>query len=256
MQNSIETITDSDYIHQRREPKPGDPLYLVLSDLLMALRKYKTSNPLEILDYGCGGSPYQNLFPNANYFRADLSEAKDLDYALDTESRCSAEDNHFDLILSTQVLEHVKNPSFYLEECYRMLKPGGRLILSTHGTFEDHACPYDYYRWTSDGLALTIEQAGLEIQGTWKITAGPRAALFLLERYLLFISASRYTLFGLAIWLMRKVKKSVLHETIDRLFEKYRVCHPNEKRSSLYICLLAEAVKPISQTNIRANLES
>jgi 2-polyprenyl-3-methyl-5-hydroxy-6-metoxy-1,4-benzoquinol methylase len=37
----------------------------------------------------------------------------------------------FDLVLSHAVIEHVSNARLYLEECRRVLKPGGRMFLST-----------------------------------------------------------------------------------------------------------------------------
>jgi 2-polyprenyl-3-methyl-5-hydroxy-6-metoxy-1,4-benzoquinol methylase len=40
------------------------------------------------------------------------------------------EDESFDLVLSVQVLEHVKHPRRYVEEAWRVLKPGGHLYLA------------------------------------------------------------------------------------------------------------------------------
>lgn len=38
-------------------------------------------------------------------------------------------DNAFDVVISVNVLEHVKNPFWVLRECQRVLRPGGRLYL-------------------------------------------------------------------------------------------------------------------------------
>lgn len=40
-------------------------------------------------------------------------------------------DDYFDVILSSQIIEHLHNTRFYLEECFRCLKPGGQLIVLT-----------------------------------------------------------------------------------------------------------------------------
>src|SRR3990172_8280965 len=43
----------------------------------------------------------------------------------------SFENNFFDTVIMADVIEHVDNPSQTLRECYRVLKDGGRLIIST-----------------------------------------------------------------------------------------------------------------------------
>jgi 2-polyprenyl-3-methyl-5-hydroxy-6-metoxy-1,4-benzoquinol methylase len=91
---------------------------------------------------------------------------------------------NYDFVLSSQVLEHVLDPAFYLSECFRVLKPGGKLLVTTHGTFWDHACPHDYWRWTAYGLRQAVENAGFGVLATKKITTGIRAALYLLEQNL------------------------------------------------------------------------
>src|SRR5262249_49528624 len=140
------TIQTEYYLRQRMEPWPGDSLYLHLADLRMAIEGLRSDEPLVILDYGSGGLPYRSLFPPADYGRADFLQADSdqLDYVLDAYSRVQQESQTFDLILSTQVAEHVTDPAIYFAECFRLLKPGGRLYCTTHGTFEDHGVPYDF----------------------------------------------------------------------------------------------------------------
>lgn len=62
-------------------------------------------------------------------------------------------DDHFDAIVIMEVLEHVVDPVQAGSEIYRLLKPGGRLILSTPFIFPLHDRPYDFYRYTKYGLA-------------------------------------------------------------------------------------------------------
>ena len=141
--NLGEHIRDNEYLRERLYPQEEDFTYLHLADLRMALEAVRTDLPITILDYGCGGSPYRSLFPNAIYKRADyLQDGIDrLDYVLSEDSRVKESDNEFDFILSTQVLEHVGSPAIYLAECFRLLKPGGTLYITTHGTYPDHALP-------------------------------------------------------------------------------------------------------------------
>ncbi len=45
-------------------------------------------------------------------------------------------------------------PGLYLSECFRVLRPGGQLLLSTHGVFPYHPDPVDLWRWTCEGLRI------------------------------------------------------------------------------------------------------
>src|SRR5688572_6193687 len=170
----LEGLADTQYLKPRIDPKPGDSFYLHLSDLKLALARHATDQPITILDFGCGGSPYQGLFPNARYHRADLPQVPDIDYVINEFGRVNAPDATFDLVLSTQVLEHCPDPGVYLAEAKRVLRPGGKLLLTTHGMFEEHGCPYDFHRWTQFGLQRIVEAGGFRINCIQKLTTGDR----------------------------------------------------------------------------------
>ncbi len=108
-----------------------------------------------MLDLGCGNKPYESLFRKkfATYVGADIAGNKDADLVIGSDGRVNAQDNTFDCVLSTQVLEHVTDPQLYLSEARRLLKPDGSLVLSTHGIWPYHPDPTDLWRWTVEGLA-------------------------------------------------------------------------------------------------------
>lgn len=125
----------------------------------------KDGDNYRILDYGCGAKPYKYLFEGhiAEYIGVDVGDNPKADFSIVPGERLKFEDNSFDFVLSSQVLEHVKDVDQYMSECLRVLKPGGILLLSTHGTWQFHASPYDYNRWTCMGLAYLIERTGFEV---------------------------------------------------------------------------------------------
>ncbi len=240
--STAQTFGTPEYDEERVRPKRGERFYLHLADLRIALDQVKRHGPLRILDYGCGGSPYRELFPDTQYKRADFMASRDLDYKLAEDSRLSEENCTFDFILSTQVLEHVKNPAVYLAECHRLLQPGGELALTTHGVFEDHGCPHDFHRWTADGLRQALEASGFRVVYLQKLTTGPRAVVFLREQFVSSFIASRRTIFGMSLWLLRKAvskHKKYVHFHCDKAFSANRLADAKQDGHTLYIGLLA-----------------
>jgi SAM-dependent methyltransferase len=128
-----------------------------------------------ILDYGCADVPYRRFFArDVEYLAADLPGNPDATLTIADDGTVPVADASVDAVLSTQVLEHVADPALYLAECARVLRPGGRLLLSTHGLMVYHPDPVDYWRWTCDGLRRAVREAGLEVvafEGIMGITA-------------------------------------------------------------------------------------
>jgi SAM-dependent methyltransferase len=136
-----------------------------LRELLATLaRDLELGSGARILDYGTGVAPYRDLFPaTAEYVGADLPGNPRATVDLNPDGTLPVPDGSFDAVVSTQVLEHVRDPALYLSEASRVLRPGGRLLLSTHGTFPYHPDPDDYWRWTCAGLQAAVGDAGLRV---------------------------------------------------------------------------------------------
>ena len=64
----------------------------------------------------------------------------------------SFDDGTFDAVYMMEVLEHVKDPQAALSEVRRVLKDGGRFVLSTPFVFGIHEEPWDFRRFTRHGL--------------------------------------------------------------------------------------------------------
>jgi SAM-dependent methyltransferase len=108
--------------------------------------------------------PYRAFFPSgAEVVGADLPGNPHASVHLRPDGSVPVPDASFDAVLSTQVLEHVDDPALYLAECRRVLRPGGRLLLSTHGLMVWHPDPVDHWRWTCSGLRKAVQDAGLEV---------------------------------------------------------------------------------------------
>jgi SAM-dependent methyltransferase len=239
-------LSEGEYIRQRLHPQPGDPLYLVLSDLLIAIKVLRPSVS-KMIDYGCGGSPYRSLFADCTYHRADLAGGRDLDFEYGADAKLPSHVSGYDCVLSTQVLEHVDDPEAYLNECYRILLPGGHLILTTHGLFEDHACPQDYWRWTAYGLKRLVEGAGFRVDVTKKLTTGPRCVVFLAEREFGRLRFGKGSLYGkllsLGIRSVERLGSRRRHEASDNSFSHCRVVDFEEAGHDMYVVIALHAFR-------------
>lgn len=69
----------------------------------------------------------------------------------------------FDTIISIDVLEHVPNPKKFVSEMFRVIKPGGMIILSTPFFFYLHEEPYDFFRFSKYGLRTIFERNGFSV---------------------------------------------------------------------------------------------
>jgi SAM-dependent methyltransferase len=117
-----------------------------------------------VLDYGAAESPYRHFFaPDTDWVAADLPGNPDADVHLLADGSLPLPDDSVDAVLSTQVLEHVGDPGLHLAECLRVLRPGGRLLLSTHGLMVYHPDPIDLWRWTGAGLEHVVREAGFRV---------------------------------------------------------------------------------------------
>ncbi len=68
-----------------------------------------------------------------------------------------------DAVICTEVLEHLAGPKQALAEMGRVLRPGGKLILTAPFLYRIHGDPHDFQRLTDHGLRILLEEAGFEI---------------------------------------------------------------------------------------------
>lgn len=107
-----------------------------------------------ILDIGAGSCPYRALFAHCEYFSQDFCQLKDgqsrlggygsIDYVCDV-TRIPVPDNSMDAVLCTEVLEHLPDPCAAVREMARILKPGGKLMVTAPLGSGIHQEPFHYY---------------------------------------------------------------------------------------------------------------
>lgn len=143
-----------------------NPFYFARSNLRDAIIEFAPQlSDGRLLDVGCGSQPYRCDFPRHEYIGLDIDSLANrnagvADYFYDG-SRFPFEDESFNAVLCNQVLEHVFNPQEFLGEIHRILKPGGRILLTVPFIWDEHEQPYDCARYTTFGLRHLLERQGL-----------------------------------------------------------------------------------------------
>jgi SAM-dependent methyltransferase len=127
-----------------------------------------------VLDAGAGEAPYRPLFSHCDYVTQDWPASPHIGHAppdvLADLHELPLADAVFDCVVCTEVLEHVGDPARVLAELRRVLRPGGRLLLTTPFVLELHEEPFDFYRYTSHGLRRLVEGAGLRVERVEPLT--------------------------------------------------------------------------------------
>jgi SAM-dependent methyltransferase len=155
---------------RRLNSRPWDHDFIVMRGIAAAFREIvgrqiAPDQNSTVVDYGCGPMPYRPLFAErgAKYLGADLSSNQLADLHLTDTGTLPLDDSTADVVISSQVLEHVLDVNAYLTECRRVLNAKGTLLLSTHGSWIYHPHPTDVRRWTRWGLRFDIERCGFVV---------------------------------------------------------------------------------------------
>jgi SAM-dependent methyltransferase len=163
----------------------------------------------QVLDIGCGYMPYKKFF-SCHYVGADPLPNVHPDVT------CNAwqvpyPDQSFDGIILNQSLEHILRPKATAKEVYRLLKPGGHLIVTTPQTMKNHSVaipatdapfknfnllnqPYwqnDFFRFTKYGLIALFHQ--FAITDIYE-TTGYFASIFQLINYFFASTTTKHNL--------------------------------------------------------------
>ncbi|NDJ16280.1 class I SAM-dependent methyltransferase [Myxacorys almedinensis] len=149
-------------IHPFLNPHPCDPHYIARFSMLQGLSAIAPTVRGRVLDIGSGHlRGYEGLFkPYVDeYLCLDRQNIPTVDICSDCYD-IPLDSHSFDSIVSTQALEHLDTPAAMLEESYRLLKPGGRLILTAPMTWGTHEEPYDFYRYTEFGIHHLLKHVG------------------------------------------------------------------------------------------------
>lgn len=133
----------------------------------------------EVLDLGGdNNSDYHELLRGEYRITTANLRGVDANLSVDLENKLEIIDNSFDGVVCLNVLEHVFDSCNVVSETYRVLKPGGSLVLSTPFIFNVHGSPNDYFRFTDSALKKMLVLQGYEQINIKTIGLGLFSVLF------------------------------------------------------------------------------
>jgi SAM-dependent methyltransferase len=137
-----------------------------------------------LLDVGGRGKPYAAFFVGCvtNHYVLDVAPAPSVDVVGDARDMPFS-NSSMDVVLITQVLEHVPDPVAVIGEIRRVLKPGGTLLLSVPSIFPQHGSPRDFQSVNVRGEAGTIPSIFLVLNVYLQLVTGPLPLLQELLRW-------------------------------------------------------------------------
>jgi SAM-dependent methyltransferase len=157
-------------------PSITHPMYIIRKNLYRGVVKHAAKLEGKLMDFGCGSKPYKPLFVNAKeYIGVDYAgeghshENEEIDVFYDGKT-IPFPDNTFDSILTNEVLEHVFNLEDILKELHRVLKPGGKILITTPFAWTEHEVPVDFGRYTSFGMHALLTRNGFNVLSIEKST--------------------------------------------------------------------------------------
>lgn len=148
--NKIET----EISRQRRSPKLWDFSFLMLRNNIEVFLQFKNlfenEKKQKLLDVGCGFKPWAAFFEKGSVEYIGVDYDKNLSSAdmVAPANKLPFEDNTFDGMIYSEVLEHVDDLAGALKEMRRVAKPNALVFISTPFMFPEHGIPHDYQRLT------------------------------------------------------------------------------------------------------------
>lgn len=96
----------------------------------------------------------KEFFKHASLYTLDIDVNSGANFIADLcdDNTGIIESNYFDIIICTEVLEHTLNPFNAVRELHRIIKPNGKVFVSTPFNFRIHGPLPDCWRFTIHGL--------------------------------------------------------------------------------------------------------
>lgn len=202
-----------------------NPYYLLRRSLFQAIEALKGAMTGTLLDFGCGEKPYESLFTVDRHIGLDLAlpgfehlyPRVDVFY---DGNVIPFEDEYFDSIFSSEVVEHIFNIDQIMRELHRVLKKGGRFMFTIPFAWGEHMKPYDFARYTTFGIRALLEKNNFEVIEIRKTSGSVEAIFQLWNAYLWQNLGCRGELIRMAVQLLLIAPLTLAGLALSRILPK------------------------------------
>lgn len=132
-----------------------------------------------VLDVGAGDKRYRSKVVCIRYISLDVSGKVEV---TGDATVLPFKDKSIDMIICTQVLEHIKNPFAAVEEFSRVIKDKGIIFITVPTVMYLHEAPNDFFRYTKYGIESILNKNNFFVHKSETICSG-----FLVASELIFI---------------------------------------------------------------------
>lgn len=156
-------------VPKKFNPGLNSSFYFIRNALYKKIKELAPSLSGTLLDFGCGSKPYQSLFLNVTKYvgldydgegHSHTNEAIDVLY---DGKHIPFPDESFDSVFSSEVFEHLFNLEEIIPEINRVMKAGGKILVTCPFVWNEHEIPVDYARYTQFALKHLFEKNGFSI---------------------------------------------------------------------------------------------
>lgn len=143
------------------------PLLKRKIESLISANPARVSSP-RVLDAGCGGQPFRSFLESRDYVYTgiDATQQGNVDIVCQLDQPLPSElanGGFFDLILCTEVLEHVADWETAFKNLVSLLADNGRILITCPFFYRLHEEPYDYWRPTIHALRAFAGKYNLNV---------------------------------------------------------------------------------------------
>lgn len=152
----------------------------------------------DLIDLGCGNAPLAGIYRDKveRYTWLDWPNSPHREYEVDIHADLNTvlpiEDESYETVILSDVIEHISNPELLFSECTRILKPGGHLLVGVPFLYPLHEEPFDYHRYTIHKLREFGKKYQLSVERIEEYAGGLEVVQDMLTKMLSYSTATRW----------------------------------------------------------------